>query len=64
MRQQKKVGMVVEGMFTAEAAYELAKRENVEMPITEAIYRAIRGEITAADAVEILMGREKKHEQG
>lgn len=60
----EKVGMVVEGMFTAEAAYELAKRENVEMPITEAIYRAIRGEITAADAVEILMGREKKHEQG
>lgn len=60
----EKVGMVVEGMFTAEAAYELAKRENVEMPITEAIYRAIRGEITAANAVEILMGREKKHEQG
>lgn len=59
----KKVGMVVEGMFTTEAAYELAKRENVEMPITEAIYRVIRGEINAADAVEILMGRERKHEQ-
>lgn len=60
----KKVGMVVEGMFTTEAAYELAKRENVEMPITEAIYRAIKGEITAAQAVELLMGRDKKHEQG
>ena len=47
-----------------EAAYELAKRENVEMPITEAIYRAIKGEITAAQAVELLMGRDKKHEQG
>ena len=60
----KKVGMVVEGMFTTEAAYELAKREGSEMPITEAIYRAIKGEITAADAVELLMGRDKKHEQG
>ena len=60
----EKVGMVVEGMFTTEAAYELAKREGVEMPITEAIYRAIKGEITAADAVGILMGRSKKHEQG
>lgn len=59
----KKVGMVVEGMFTTEAAYELAKRENVEMPITDAIYRTIRGEITASEAVEILMGRERKHEQ-
>ena len=37
----KKVGMVVEGMFTTEAAYELARRENVEMPITEAIYLSL-----------------------
>lgn len=59
----KKVGMVVEGMFTTEAAYELAKRENVEMPITEAIYKVVQGEVTAAEAVEILMGRERKHEQ-
>lgn len=58
----EKVGMVVEGMFTTEAAYELAKREGVEMPITEAIYRVIQGDITAADAVDILMGRERKHE--
>lgn len=60
----KKVGMVVEGMFTTEAAYELARRVNVEMPITEAIYRAIKGEITAAEAVGLLMGRTRKHEQG
>ncbi|MBQ3520961.1 MAG: NAD(P)-dependent glycerol-3-phosphate dehydrogenase, partial [Firmicutes bacterium] len=59
----EKVGMVVEGMFTTEAAYELAKREGVEMPITEAIYKTVQGEITAAEAVEILMGRERKHEQ-
>lgn len=60
----EKVGMVVEGMFTTEAAYELARREGVEMPITEAIYKTIQGEITAAEAVGILMGRSRKHEQG
>jgi len=59
----EKVGMVVEGMFTTEAAYQLAKREGVEMPITEAIYRAVQGEIKASEAVEMLMNRERKHEQ-
>ncbi len=60
----KKVGMVVEGMFTTEAAYDLAKRENVEMPITDQLYQVIKGKSNARDAVELLMGREKKHEQG
>lgn len=58
----QKIGMVVEGMFTTEAAYELAKKVGVEMPITEMIYKLINGHEKAADAVKILMGREKKHE--
>lgn len=58
-----KVGMVVEGMFTTEAAYDLAKREGVEMPITEQLYDIINGKVNAKDCVELLMGREKKHEQ-
>ncbi|MBQ9707569.1 MAG: NAD(P)H-dependent glycerol-3-phosphate dehydrogenase [Firmicutes bacterium] len=59
----EKVGMVVEGMFTTEAAYELAKRVDVEMPITEAIYKTIKGEIAAINAVPLLMGRERRSEQ-
>ncbi len=59
----REVGMVVEGMFTAEAAYELAKEAGVEMPITDAIYHVSRGEMSASEAIEMLMGREKKHEQ-
>ena len=59
----KEIGMVVEGMHTAEAAYELAKAAGVEMPITDAIYAVSRGQIRAADAIEQLMGRDKKHEQ-
>ena len=60
----KKVGMVVEGMYTTDAAYELAKRVGVEMPITETIYKTIKGEINAKLAVSLLMERDKKHEQG
>ena len=39
----KKVGMVVEGIYTTEAAYQLAQKVNVEMPITEHIYNVING---------------------
>lgn len=59
----KKVGMVVEGMFTTEAAYDLAKREQVEMPITQQLYNVINGTTAARDTVDLLMGREKKHER-
>ncbi len=54
--------MVVEGMFTAEAAYELSKIAGVEMPITEAIYKVTKGEITAPQALESLMNRSRKSE--
>ncbi len=57
-----KVGMVVEGMFTAEAAYELAQIAGVEMPITDAIYKVTKGQLKAKDAVEMLMGRDKRNE--
>jgi glycerol-3-phosphate dehydrogenase (NAD(P)+) len=56
------VGMVVEGMYTTDAAYELAQSVGVEMPITEAIYGVVHGHISAGEAVSRLMGRSKKHE--
>lgn len=59
----EKVGMVVEGMFTAEAAFELAKKVGVEMPITECIYHCINEEISAKDAVDMLMARDRKNEK-
>lgn len=57
-----RVGMVVEGITTADAAWKLAQREHVEMPITECIYNCIHGKITAADALGILMDRDYKNE--
>ncbi len=58
----KKVGMVVEGMYTTEAAYELARQVGVEMPITEQIYHVITEKIDAREAVKSLMSRQRKHE--
>ena len=56
------IGMVVEGLSTAEAAGALATKYNVEMPITECICLLIEGKINAVQAVEILMGRKTKNE--
>ena len=41
---------------------ELAKIAGVEMPITEAIYKVTKGEITAPQALEALMNRSRKSE--
>ena len=48
------IGMVVEGMFTAEALHELQDKYNVEMPISEAIYDVIHGNITVPEAMDKL----------
>ena len=56
------VGMVVEGMYTAEAAYGLAQKAGIEMPFTERITKVIRGEMDARTAATELMLRERKHE--
>ena len=52
---RKSIGMVVEGMFTAEAIHDLAAQYNVNMPISEEIYQVIKGQITVEEAVELLM---------
>jgi len=56
------VGMIVEGIPTAEAARDLAEKLGVEMPITEAICRIVRGEVPPGEAMAALMTRDKKHE--
>ncbi|MDR1029119.1 MAG: NAD(P)H-dependent glycerol-3-phosphate dehydrogenase [Clostridiales Family XIII bacterium] len=58
-----KVGMVVEGMYTAEAAYDLSRRFDIEIPITESICKVIKGELDAKEALTALMGRPKRHER-
>jgi glycerol-3-phosphate dehydrogenase (NAD(P)+) len=56
------IGMVVEGVKTCKAAYELAQSLNIEMPITEQLYRILYGGKDPASAVDDLMLRDKTHE--
>lgn len=58
----KKVGMVVEGMFTTIAAHDLAGQTGIEMPITEQIYKVINEDIDAKTAASALMTRRKRDE--
>jgi glycerol-3-phosphate dehydrogenase (NAD(P)+) len=59
----ERVGMVVEGIFTAEAAVGLASGLNVELPITESVHSVVKGEITPHDALAGLMNRPARHER-
>ncbi len=58
----KEIGMVVEGITTTQAAYQLAKECSIEMPITEEIYRILYEGTNARDAVTNLMTRTRTHE--
>lgn len=59
---EEEVGETVEGLKTAKAAYILAKKYDVEMPITEAIYEGIYENKDPHKAILELMTRSKKHE--
>ncbi len=54
--------MVAEGVRTTVSAYEIAKNEKVEMPITEQIYRTLFENKKPADALSNLMSRASKIE--
>lgn len=56
------MGMVVEGIRTTKAAYQLAKQLNVDMPITNQLYDVLFHDKSPREAVKELMGRVKKHE--
>lgn len=57
-----RIGMAVEGIPTTKAALELARRYQVEMPITESLAAVLFAGKSAADAVDDLMGRARSHE--
>lgn len=57
------VHMVVEGVNTATAAYELAEKYNVTMPIVTEAYNILFNGTNAREAVLNLMTREKREEK-
>ncbi|MCR8842984.1 NAD(P)H-dependent glycerol-3-phosphate dehydrogenase [Paenibacillus sp. SC116] len=58
----EQMGMVVEGIRTTKAAYILAEKHDVQMPITEQLYRVLFEQLDPKTAVEKLMGRVRKNE--
>jgi len=58
----EKVHMVVEGVYSAGAAYELSKKYEVEMPIVEKAYDVLFNNLSPKEAVLSLMKRNKKDE--
>lgn len=56
------MNMVAEGVKTAESVHQWAERNNVEMPITEAVYRVLFENMNPRDAVNKLMTRNAKDE--
>jgi glycerol-3-phosphate dehydrogenase (NAD(P)+) len=54
--------MVVEGVPTTKAAYLLAKKANVEMPITNKVYEILFEGASPRQCVGELMGRGRTHE--
>ncbi len=54
--------MVAEGVDTTRAAYQLAQREGIEMPIVEVVHAVLFGGLQPREAVESLMLRQPKAE--
>jgi len=55
--------MVVEGVYATEATYKLAQKYQVEMPITEQIYKMLYENQSPQDAMRQLMTRAKSSEE-
>lgn len=58
----EEVQMVVEGIPTTKAIYNIAKDYNIDLPITREIYKVLYENKNPNDSVSALMGRELKSE--
>lgn len=59
---RKEIGMVIESVDNIEVAYELSKKYDVEMPITESVYNVLYNGLEPKKAVDDLMTRTLKSE--
>ena len=54
--------MVAEGIKTTKSVYDWSIKNQVEMPITEAVYHVLFDNIDPSDALQRLMSRDPKDE--
>lgn len=57
------IGMVVEGVSTVKACYELSKIHDVDMPITKGLFKILYEKMCPFDLLDSLMTRELKSER-
>lgn len=57
------MSQVAEGVRTSKSAYELAKREDVDMPLVDMVYRILYEDVPALEGVVALMGRRSRPER-
>ncbi|WP_100934272.1 NAD(P)H-dependent glycerol-3-phosphate dehydrogenase [Candidatus Chlamydia corallus] len=57
-----KIGMVVEGAYTALSAYQVAKHHKIDMPITTGIYRVLYEHLDLKEGIALLLQRNTKEE--
>ena len=56
------IGQEVEGVQSAAATWELSRKLDVAMPITEQVYNVLYRDLPALKAVQNLLHRDPKHE--
>lgn len=59
----KELGSVAEGVKTSKAVCELAKKLEIEVPVSSAIYEAVYTDITPQEVLDKLMNRKLKEEE-
>jgi len=59
---KEKVGMVIEGLNSLEAAIELEKKYNLQLPIIDTVAAIIDGKVDVKEAVNKLFARKKQNE--
>jgi glycerol-3-phosphate dehydrogenase (NAD(P)+) len=60
---EREIGQVAEGVRNARSVHDLARRLEVEMPISETVHRLLYESVPPRDAVTALMMRETKPER-
>ena len=60
LKAKKEIGQEIEGISAAKETYLLAKKYNVDMPITEQTYKVLYENLSPLVAVQNLLGREQK----
>ena len=54
--------MVIEGLNSLDAAIELEKKFNLQLPIIDTVANIVAGKTSVKEAVPLLFGRSKKNE--